>query len=123
MPDVPEPTPRELQVLKILWQRGPSTVREVYEELRQTESLGQATVQTFLRLMTDKGLVSYQPRGRSFVYTARYSRRKKLACFLNQVFDGRIDKMLVSALSVQRLSDEEMADLEKLIREARRKNR
>lgn len=123
MPDVPEPTPRELQVLKILWKRGPSTVREVYEDLRITESLGQATVQTFLRLMTDKGLVSFQTRGRSFVYTARYSRRKKLASFLNQVFDGQLDKMLVSALSIQRLSDEEMADLEKLIREARRKNR
>jgi BlaI family transcriptional regulator, penicillinase repressor len=123
MSDLPNPTPRELQVLKILWRRGPSTVREVYEELRRTESLGQATAQTFLRLMSDKGLVSYQCRGRSFVYTARYSRRKKMAHFLDQVFDGAVDQLLASALSVHRLSDDEMADLEKLIREARRKNK
>jgi predicted transcriptional regulator len=116
----PAPTARELQVLKILWDKGPSTVREVYEEMRHTESVGQATVQTFLRLMTEKGLVSYQPRGRSFVYKPLYTRKRKMAQFLEQVFDGAVDQLLASALSVRRLSGEEIAELEKLLKDARR---
>lgn len=88
--------------------------------MRKTESVGQATVQTFLRLMTDKDLVSYQSRGRSFVYTPLYSRKKKLAQFLEQVFDGAVDQLLANALAVRRLSDEEMAELERMIKDARR---
>ena len=120
MPVMPSPTDRELQILKILWDRGPSTVREVYEEIRNTESLGQATVQSFLRIMTDKGVGPYKSRGRSFVYTALYTRKRKMAQFLEQVFDGAVDQLLANALSVKKLSSEEITELEHVIKNSRR---
>ena len=76
---VPSPTERELEILKILWARGPSTVRAVYEEMRLSENLAQTTVQTFLRLMEDKGLVRHEALGRSFVYTPLYTRERTLS--------------------------------------------
>jgi len=117
---VPSPTERELEILKILWARGPSTVRSVYEEMRLSENLAQTTVQTFLRLMEDKGLVRHESLGRSFVYTPLYTRQRTLSRFLNHVFDGSVNQLVSNALAVKNLSDDEMASLESMIRQARK---
>ena len=70
MTDTTPPTPRELAILKVLWDRGEATVRHVYEALRQDLPIVQNTVQAFLRTMEDKGLVSHRTEGRTFVYRA-----------------------------------------------------
>jgi predicted transcriptional regulator len=118
----PTPTGRELEILKVLWEDGPSSVRAVYRRLAaaQEEELAYNTVQTLLRLMEDKGLVSHHVEGRTFIYTANYSREDSLAGFLERVFDGAADELVQSLLRAERISPEELERLHALIAEARR---
>lgn len=115
----PTPTDREMEILKILWEIGPATVRQVYEIMRQHDNLAQGTVQTFLRIMTTKGFVTFETQGRSFVYRATYSRKRSVSAFLNQVFDGAVGQLVAQALSVKSLNNQEIEELETLVRELR----
>jgi BlaI family penicillinase repressor len=127
MADQPEPTERELQILKVLWERGEATVREVYEALPAAVPIVQNTVQAFLRLMEDKGLVTHRTAGRSFVYraTAPGDRTKKhlLSGLLANVFDGALDQLVASALAAKKPSADELARLRALLAEAERRGR
>jgi len=114
------PTERELEILKILWSAGPCTVRQVYEDMRTREALAQNTVQTFLRLMEDKGFVQHETQGRAFVYRAVYSRDRTLSRFLQRVFDGSVDQLVMNALRVGELSNAQIAALERMIRASRK---
>ena len=113
------PTERELEILKILWDMRQATVRRVYDYMRQRENIAQNTVQTFLRMMEEKGLVAHKMRGRAFVYRPLYSRGKVLSRFLNRIFDGAVDQLVLNAVEVAGLSIEEIEDLEKKLRAAR----
>jgi BlaI family transcriptional regulator, penicillinase repressor len=121
------PTGRDLDILKVLWEQGPCTVRAVYKELarKQDKDLAYNTVQTLLRLMEDKGLVSHEVQGRAFVYTALYSRDDTTARFLDRVFDGAAGELVQSLLRSEKLAPEELERMQALIAEARRqaKNR
>ena len=114
------PTERELEILKILWNKKAATVRDVYEFMRQHENIAQNTVQTFLCMMEDKGLVAHQVEGRAFVYRPRYSRGKVLTRFINRIFDGAVDQLVLNAVEAGRLSTAEIEELEKKLRAARR---
>jgi predicted transcriptional regulator len=118
-----EPTPsgRELEILKVLWDLGRGSVRDVYRRMCPHEELAFNTVQTLVRIMDEKGLVSHEKRGRAFVYTPRYSRERAASRFLKQVFDGAIDQVVVSMLSTADPSPEELRQLEKIIAAARRR--
>lgn len=122
MSPLPEPTERELQILKVLWERGPATVREVYEALRGELPIVQNTVQAFLRTMEDKGLVAHRTEGRKFVYRALLqrdrTRRDLLSGLLETVFDGALDQLVARALEVRKPDAAELARLRKLIAEA-----
>ena len=119
-----EPTPREMEILKVLWDQGPSSVRLVHRSLAvQEPDLAYNTVQTMLRLMEAKGLVGHKPDGRTFVYSARYSRDDSAGRFLDRVFDGVASEMVLSLLRGERVSPEELDRMQALIRAARRKNR
>lgn len=115
----PEPTPRELEILKILWDRGQATVREVYEQLRQRLPIVQNTVQAFLRTMEEKGLVEHRTEGRTFVYSATLERdqthRRVVSSVLDRVFDGAIDQLVESALSLRPPTSDELARLKSLL--------
>lgn len=115
------PTGRELEILKVLWEVGPADVRQVRQRLCPNGELAFTTVQTLLRIMDEKGLVAHKRRGRSFVYAARYSRDKAASRFLQQVFDGAIDQVIVSMLGAADSSPEELKQLEKLIAASRRR--
>ena len=121
----PEPTDRELQILKVLWDRSEATVREVYETLRDTVPIVQNTVQAFLRTMEAKGLVTHRTAGRSFVYraTAPDHRTKKglLTGLLDTVFDGALDQLVAAALAAKKPSRDELAKLRALLAEAEQK--
>lgn len=116
------PTPREMEILKILWEMGQASVRQVYDVMRAREDIAQNTVQTFLRIMADKGLVSHKVDGRTFIYKPNYSRETTVSRFIDNVFDGSVDELVMNALSVKKLSDQELDSLEKMIAEAKRKN-
>ena len=83
MDETPTPTGRELEILKILWEHGPSSVRVVYrhmlEQQPEGKDLAYNTVQTLLRIMEEKGLVTHSQEGRAFVYAPCYSRDQSAA--------------------------------------------
>jgi predicted transcriptional regulator len=117
------PTERELEILKVLWDRGEATVRTVYEEMSRHAPIVQNTVQAFLRTMEDKGLVRHRLEGRTFIYEPvlrpQDTKQKLVSRVLHRVFDGAIDQLVQSALSLRRPTDDEFARLESLIREAK----
>ena len=121
MTDLPTPTGRELEILKVLWEYGPSSVRAVFEHLEVDKDLAYNTVQTLLRIMEDKGLVKHHALGRTFVYTPCFSRDDSMARFLDRVFDGAAEQLVQSLLRSERLSPKELDRLQALIAQARRK--
>ena len=125
MKELPAPTGRELEILKVLWESGPSSVRVAYRQLLDQqphgEDLAYNTVQTLLRIMETKGLVAHAQEGRAFVYSARYSRDQSAARFLDRVFDGAASQLVASLLQTERISPEELERMQALIADARRK--
>ena len=115
------PTGRELEILKVLWELGSANVRQIRERLCPNDELAITTVQTFLRLMDDKGLVSHKSQGRSFIYTPLYSRERATSRFLQQVFDNAMDQVIVSIITTTDASPEELKQLEKIIAQSRRR--
>ena len=115
------PSGRELEILKILWELGPASVREVHERMTQDTPLAFNTVQTLLRIMDDKGLVKHRLRGRTFVYTARHRREHETSRLLDKVFDGAIDQFVVSLLHTSDPSTAELKRLEEIIATARQR--
>jgi BlaI family penicillinase repressor len=117
----PTPTARELEILKVLWEYGPSSVRRVHRHLMQLEDLAYNTVQTLLRIMEDKGLVEHQVEGRTFIYTPRYSRDESAVRFLDRVFDGAADQLVLSLLRSERVAPRELERMQAVIAEARKR--
>ena len=115
------PTARELEILTILWDIGPATVRQVWEVMKGRDDLAQNTVQTFLRLMEGKGLVTHRSGGRGFLYAPRYSQQRSLSHFLKRVFGGSADQLVKSLLSAKRLSPAELNAIEELIQQEKTK--
>jgi predicted transcriptional regulator len=118
------PTGRELEILKYLWDHGPSNVRVVYKHLLDEQPEGKDlaynTVQTLLRLMETKGLVRSKAERRAFVYSPLYSREQTAARFLDRVFDGAASQLVASLLEAERIPPSELDRMGKLIAEARR---
>ena len=117
------PSARELEILKILWELGPASVREVHRRMCPNGEFAFNTVQTLLRIMDEKGLVTHHTRGRAFIYTPRYSRDRETSRFLENVFDGAIDQFIVSLLRTKNPSPQDLQQLEEIIARARRKKR
>jgi predicted transcriptional regulator len=121
MDDLPTPTPAELDILKVLWEHGPCSVRDVHGRLQRSEELAYNTVQTLLRIMEDKGLVEHRAEGRTFIYSSRFTREQSASRYLDRVFDGAVAELVSSLLRSERISPKELAEMEALIAEARRK--
>ena len=125
MSELPSPTPREMEILKVLWERGPSSVRTVQDHLgprdKRDEKAAYNTVQTLLRIMEEKGLVRHRLKGRTFVYTPCFSRDQSAARFLERVFDGAADQLVLSLLRSERIGKDELKRMQDMIAEARHK--
>jgi BlaI family transcriptional regulator, penicillinase repressor len=118
------PTERELQALKVLWQLGPATVREICEAINERgEALAYTTVLSLLQVMEQKGLVGHTAAGKVYSYFAKADKDRtfqRLARgFLDRVFDGALDEYVLHALDATRLSPSELARLEALITQAK----
>ena len=114
------PSERELEILKVLWDLGEGSVREVYERLAPNGEVHFNTVQTLLRIMEEKGLVRHKAIGRTFIYSPSHSRDQVTRRFLKKVFDGSLDQMVLSLLQTEDTSATELRELERLIAKARR---
>ena len=123
MDDLPTPTPRELELLKVLWEHGPKSVSEVHRLLVTSDGKQPAvnTVQTLLRIMETKGLVRHKAEGRTFIYQARFSKEESASRFLDRVFDGAASQLVLSLLKAEKIPPEELEQMRALIATARKK--
>jgi len=119
--DPPKPTDAELEILCVLWSRGPSTVRDVHEVIAESKPTQYTTVLKQLQVMSEKGLVGRDESQRSHVYHASQPRdltRQQLAGdLLQRAFDGSASELILGALSAQRTSKRELAELRRLLDE------
>jgi BlaI family penicillinase repressor len=117
----PAPTEAELDVLRVLWDRGASTVREVHEAVSAAKPVGYTTVLKQMQVMRRKGLVRRSERFRSHVYEAAQPRtdvqRDLVRILLRQAFDGSARSLLQSALGGRKVSAEELAAIRALLDE------
>lgn len=121
-PAVVRPSERELEVLEVLWERGPSTVREVMGALGGEPEAGYTSWQKIMSIMLDKSLVSRVAEGRVHRYAARVARsdvRRRLAAeLLDRVFGGSVAALVQSSLATRATSEEELREVEALIEAA-----
>ncbi len=117
---LPKPTPGELEILRVLWSRGPSTVREVQEALGAHET-GYTTSLKLLQIMADKGLVARDETARAHVYAAQVeegdTQRQLVRELLDRAFGGSAAKLVMQALSARESSPEEIAGIRRLLDE------
>ena len=114
------PSERELELLKALWELGEGSVRDVHARLHPRGEAHFNTVQTLLRIMEDKGLVEHRTEGRVFIYAPRVGRERVARRFLDKVFDGALDQLVLTMLRAEDASADELKELERLIAKARR---
>src|SRR5262245_46950512 len=117
---MPTPTTREMEILKVLWEHGPASVRTVFQRSNVGRDLAYNTVQTLLRIMEEKALVSHHTEGRTFVYTPCFSRDDSASRFLDRVFDGAAGELMQSLLRSEKIAPAELERLHSMIAEARR---
>jgi BlaI family transcriptional regulator, penicillinase repressor len=121
MSALPKPTDAELTILRVLWGRGPSTVRQVLEALSEERATGYTTVLKLLQIMTEKRLVARDESDRTHVYAPRLSeaetQRQLLDDLLTRAFGGSAMTLVMQALSDVRATPDELARLRQLLDE------
>jgi BlaI family transcriptional regulator, penicillinase repressor len=119
----PRPTDAELAILRILWDRGPSTVRQVHDILGRERPAAYTTALKLLQIMIEKGLVERDERDRTHVYRARLSeettQRQLVRDLVDRAFGGSSMKLVMQALATRRASPDELRDIRKAIDGAR----
>jgi predicted transcriptional regulator len=116
---LPRPTEAELELLNVLWQRGPSTVREIHEALSPEKDTGYTTTLKILQKMAEKGLVHRDESERSHVYAAAiredHTQRQLVRDLLQKAFGGSPGRLVVAALSEKKASAAELAEIRRLL--------
>ena len=119
MKELPKPTNAELAILQLLWQLGPSTVRQIHKALDQNRQTGYTTALKLLQIMTEKGLVERDESQRPQVYRARLSQEQTqqqlVSDLLEKAFSGSAKQLVMQALAVKEASDEELTQIEQLL--------
>jgi predicted transcriptional regulator len=120
-PELPRPTDSELELLTVLWELGPSTVRDVHEAVSRRRHMQYTTVLKFMQIMAEKGLVRRDETQRAHVYEAAQSReatqRQLAGDLLQRAFGGSAKSLVMGALSVRKASRQELAEIRKLLDE------
>jgi BlaI family penicillinase repressor len=115
----PRPTDAELAILRVLWERGASTVRQVHDVLIRERPTAYTTALKMLQIMTEKGLVRRDESDRTHVYQARLSeeqtQRQLVRDLVDRAFGGSASKLVLQALAARRTSEEELIEIRKLI--------
>ena len=115
------PTDAELEILRVIWQRGPCTVRQVHDEVSPRRQTGYTTVLKLLQIMTEKGLVKRDESQRSHVYTAASGEEETqgqlVGELMNKAFGGSAAQLVLRALSNKPASAEEIAEIRRMLDE------
>ena len=117
--ELPRPTDAELAILRTLWRRGPSTVRQVQEALNQDRETGYTTVLKTLQIMTEKGLVDRDESQRTHIYhtrlTQQQTQQQLVGDLLNKAFGGSASQLVLQALAAKPASADELARIRQLL--------
>lgn len=117
----PGPTDGELAILQVLWRHGPSTVRQVIEQLSGARGTGYTTTLKLMQIMFEKGLLKRDDSQHAHVYraavTQKSTQRKTLGRMMDQLFDGSAQQLVLQALSARKSSREELAEIRQLLEE------
>lgn len=112
-------TDREAEIMRVLWERGPSTVAEVREQL--PDDLAYTTVMTFLRTMHSKGLVDYKQEGRAYRYSPKIqqqaARKSAVKHLMGKLFQGSADLLLTQLVNEHKLDDDQVSRIQKILDE------
>ncbi|HWD38447.1 MAG TPA: BlaI/MecI/CopY family transcriptional regulator [Fimbriimonas sp.] len=115
------PTNSELEILTVLWRRGPSSVREVHEELNARKQTGYTTVLKLLQIMAEKGLVTRDEESRAHIYTAKSAQSETqtnlVQDLVERAFGGSAHQLAMHALGSKKASPEELAEIRRLLDE------
>ena len=115
------PTDAELAILRVLWSRGPSTVRQVHEALSQERETGYTTVLKLMQIMTEKGLVDRDESERTHVYQAKFTQEQTqerlVSDLLEKAFGGSASQLVMRALAAKPASADELAEIRRLLDE------
>jgi predicted transcriptional regulator len=118
---LPRPTDSELAILRVIWERGPSTVRQVHEALADARVTGYTTTLKLMQIMAEKGLVTRDESARTHIYSTKLSQdqtqRQLVTDLLDRAFGGRSAALVMHALSAQPASDAELQEIRRLIEE------
>lgn len=121
----PRPTDSELAILRILWERGPSTVRQVHDTLAETRDTGYTTTLKLMQIMADKGLVKRNESARTHVYAAvateAQTQRQLVKDLVDRAFGGSAAALLMQALDAEGATADELREIRKLIDDYREK--
>jgi predicted transcriptional regulator len=119
--DLPKPTEAELAILRVLWQRGASTVREIWEQISPAQQTGYTTVLKTMQIMFEKGLLKRDEAQRSHVYKASVSeaqtQRQVVGHLLDRLFAGSAPKLVMQALAAKKATPADLAEIRKLLDE------
>ncbi len=119
IPILPRPTDAELAILRILWERGPSTVRQVHDVLSRERPTAYTTALKLLQIMTEKGLVRRDDSDRTHIYhprlTEEQTQRQLVRDLLDRAFGGSASKLVMQALAARRATAEELMEIRQLI--------
>jgi len=115
----PRPTDAELSILRVLWEAGPRSVREIQHLMNENRPTGYTTVLKMLQIMTEKGLVVRDESVRPQIYRPRLSRvqtqRRLVTDLLQRAFGGSVRELVLQALATRKSSPEELANIEELL--------
>jgi predicted transcriptional regulator len=118
---LPRPTDAELDILRVLWARGPSTVRQVHDVLSENRDFAYTTTLKLLQLMTEKGVTVREETGRVHVYQAAVAQeetqRHLIRDLLERAFGGSPTQLVMQALAAKRATPEELAEIKRLLTE------
>jgi BlaI family penicillinase repressor len=119
MSQAPRPTDAELAILRVLWRRGPSTVKDVHEDLSRAGQTGYTTTLKQLQIMAEKGLVTRDESNRAHLYAAsrpeEATQTQLVGDLLDRAFEGSAARLVMRALSARPTSAEELAEIRDLL--------
>ena len=116
---VSKPTPNELEILRVLWERGPSTVREVHEALSSVREVGYTTVLKVMQIMTVKGMVRRNEESRAHVYQAcqpaEKTKQQLVSDLLHRAFAGSASQLMMHALAGKKTPELEIEEIRRML--------
>ncbi len=114
------PSEREMDILKVFWELGEVPVRAVHQKMSPRGEFAITTIQTLVRIMAEKGFLKVRNVHRTLYYRPSYTAEQASSRFLHKVFDGNVDRLVLSMLRAEDFSTDELREIEKIIAKARK---